>query len=68
MNKTKPNLGCRYVQSVLVPKGGINDKILMAHEIISKFNTMKGEQAYETLKLDMKRPHVDLNGNLYSCT
>jgi len=43
------------VQSAFVPKRSIHDNILLTHEIMNKFNKMKGKKAWVALKLDMEK-------------
>ena len=40
-------------QSAFVPNRSIHDNILLAHEVINKFNNMKGKKSYVALRLDM---------------
>ena len=45
------------VQSVFVLKRSIHDNILLTHEIMNKFNNMKGKKSWVTLKLDIKKAY-----------
>ena len=51
------------VQSAFVPHRSIHDNILLTHEIINKFNSMKGKKSWIALKLDMEKAYdrVELN-------
>jgi len=42
-------------QSAFIPHRTIHDNILIAHEIVNKFNHFKGRKGYVALKLDMKK-------------
>ena len=43
------------VQSAFVPKRSTHDNILLTHEIMNKFNKMKGKKVWVALKLDMEK-------------
>ena len=43
------------VQSSFIPHRSIHDNILLAHEVITKFNSMKGKKSQIALKLDMEK-------------
>ena len=45
------------VQSAFVPQRSILDNILLAHEVINKFNSMKRKKAWVALKLDMEKAY-----------
>jgi len=45
------------VQSAFVQKHFIHDNILLTHEVMNKFNTMKGEKSWVPLKLDVEKAY-----------
>ena len=44
-------------QSAFIPGRAIHDNILLAHEILNKFQHAKGKKGYVALKLDMKKAY-----------
>ena len=56
------------MQSAFVSERAIHDNILVAHEIMNKFNHMKGKQAYVALKLDIEKAYDKLKCDFsFSC-
>ena len=51
------------VQSTFVPHRSIHDNILLTHEIIKKFNSMKGKKSWVALKFDMEKAHDTVEWN-----
>ena len=45
------------VQTAFIPNRSIQDNILLTHEIMNKFNKMKGKKAWVALKLDMEKAY-----------
>jgi len=50
------------IQSSFIRHRSIHDNILLAHEVIMKFNSMKGKKSWAALKLDMGKLIIELNG------
>ena len=51
------------VQGAFVPLWSIHDNILLTHEIINKFNSMKGKKSWVALKLDMEKAYERVEWN-----
>ena len=64
VNPMQPVLGhiIQPTQSAFVLHREIHDNILLAHEVIMKFNSMKGKKSWAALKLDMGKLIIELNG------
>ena len=45
------------IQCAFILNLSIHDSILLLHEIMNKFKTMKGKKAWVALKLDMKKAY-----------
>jgi len=45
------------MQSAFIPGRAIHDNILITHEIMHKFNRIKGKTAWVALKLDMEKAY-----------
>jgi len=52
------------VQSAFIPHRSIHDNILLAHEVITKFNSMKGKKSWVALKLDMENTYGRVEWNI----
>ena len=65
VNRIQPLLGkiTDLVQSAFVPHRSIHDNIILVHEVIKKFNSIKGKKSWVALKLDVKKPMIEWNGN-----
>ena len=46
-----------YAESAFAAQRSIYDNILLTHEIMTKFNNMKGKKAWVALKLDMEKAY-----------
>jgi len=59
VNRLRPILGkiINAAQSAFVPYRSIHDNILLAHDVINKFNNMKGKKSWVALKLDMEKAY-----------
>ena len=56
------------VQSAFIPHWSIHDNILLALEVITKFNSMKGKKSWVALKLDMKKAYDRIEWSfLFKC-
>ena len=53
------------VQSAFVQKHFIHDNILLTHEVMNKFNTMKGEKSWVALKLDVEKAYDRVEWKFY---
>ena len=45
------------LESAFVPRCSIHDNILLTHEVMNKFNSMKGKKSWVALKFDMKKAY-----------
>ena len=52
-------------KSAFIPSRTIHDNILIAHEIINKFQHFKSKKGYVALKLDMEKHMIELNRTFY---
>ena len=51
------------VQSAFIPRRSIHDNVLLAHQVITKFNSVKGKKFRVGRKLDMEKYDDKLNRN-----
>ena len=59
VNRVRPVLQriIHPTQSAFIPGRAIHDNILLAHEILNKFQHTKGKKGYVALKLDIEKAY-----------